>query len=401
MSSLRVRLLSQSRSPVLWLVAAALLSTAIGCKPETPPAVQLPTPKVTVTPVVAKKTIDADEYIGRTEGSEIVEVRARVFGYLKSVEFADGDYVREGQTLFTIEPDEYQAIHQQSLSRVELNTAQNQLARANLARKEKLVGTGVITREEHDELIAAVKETDAKINAAKADAARTAVDLKYTVLKAPISGRIDRAFVSKGNLLTGGLSSGTLLTKIVAEQPMYVYFDVDERSLLRYMRQRPPKTDSAPGSLRDLGMACYLQLADEKTFSHQGQLDFAASEVNATTGTARIRGVFANEDLRPGEWSVCARSCSSEPAVRGSLDSRTSVGRGSKYPFRVCGRRGSDGGTAHGRTWRTTRRQADRDVGFESGRARHRERPAARPPWAEGGSRIDVRGGANRTAQRT
>jgi RND family efflux transporter MFP subunit len=142
----------------------------------------------------------------------------------------------------------------------------------------------------------AVVEAEAKITAAKADANRTAIDLKYTVLKAPISGRIDRALVSKGNLLTGGTGSGTLLTKIVKEQPMYVYFDVDERSLLRYMRQRGESRDTAPGSLREEGVPCYLQLADEVSFVHEGKLDFAATEVSTSTGTARIRAVFPNED---------------------------------------------------------------------------------------------------------
>jgi RND family efflux transporter MFP subunit len=134
------------------------------------------------------------------------------------------------------------------------------------------------------------------MGAAKADANRSAVDLKYTVVKAPISGRIDRAMVTKGTLLTGGINSGTLLTKIVREQPMYVYFDVDERSLLRYMRERGQSRDSAPGSLRDLAIDCDAQLLDEKDFSHHGKLDFVETEVNPTTGTARLRGVFANDD---------------------------------------------------------------------------------------------------------
>lgn len=254
-----------------------------------------PVPKVTVSAVVSQETIDADEYTGQTEASEIVEVRARVFGYLKSIDFKDGDFVKEGQTLFTIEPDEYEAIHQQSVSRIELNTASHALAKSKHARNEKLVRTGAVTPEEFEESLTAVLEAEAKITAAKADANRTAVDLKYTVLTAPISGRIDRAFVSKGNLLTGGATSGTLLTKIVNEQPMYVYFDVDERSLLRYMRQRA-SLDSAPGSLRNEGLACYLQLADEPDYSLKGQVDFAASEVNTSTGTARIRAVFTNED---------------------------------------------------------------------------------------------------------
>jgi RND family efflux transporter MFP subunit len=267
-----------------------------GCNRQAPAAAEAPVPKVTVTAVVSQETIDADEYTGQTEASETVEVRARVFGYLKSVEFKDGDYVTEGQTLFTIEPDEYQAIHEQSLSRIDLNAANLALAKAKHARNAKLVTTGAVTREEYEESLASVQSAEATITAAKADANRTSVDLKYTVLKAPISGRIDRNLVSKGNLLTGGQLSGTLLTKIVAEQPMHVYFDVDERSLLRYMRQRDSSREQAPGSLRSLGIPCLLQLADENDFSHEGQLDFASAEVDRTTGTARIRGVFPNDD---------------------------------------------------------------------------------------------------------
>src|SRR5690606_14475877 len=112
---------------------------------------------------------------------------------------------------------------------------------------------------------------------------------KYTIVKAPISGRIDRAYVTKGTLLTGGVSTGTLLTKIIKEQPMYVYFDVDERSLLRYMRDRGETRDAQPGSLRKANIECFMQLADEKDFPHQGKLDFIETEVNATTGTARLR----------------------------------------------------------------------------------------------------------------
>ena len=276
--------------------AAALVSLlAAGCgKP--PEAAKLPVPKVTVTPVVSQETTDFDEYIGRTEASEIVEVRARVFGYLKSIEFKDGDYVEKGAKLFTIEPDEYDAIHKVSLSRIELAKTNLELAKKTAARKEPLVKTGAVTKQEYDEDLAKIDEAAASIKAAEADANRTAVDLKHTELFAPISGRIDRAYVSIGNLLTGGQTNGTLLTKIVSEQPMHVYFDVDERSLLRYMKMRAETREKSPGSLREAGWPCYLQLADEKDFSHEGVLDFASAEVNASTGTARIRAVFTNED---------------------------------------------------------------------------------------------------------
>jgi RND family efflux transporter MFP subunit len=274
----------------------AVVIACAGCRNAAPTAAETPVPKVTVSAVVAQETIDADDYTGQTEASEMVEVRARVFGYLKSIDFKDGDFVEQGQTLFTIEPDEYEAIHKQSLARVELNKANLALAKATHARNEVLIKSGAVSKQEFDESLAKVASAEATIAAARADANRTAVDLKYTELRAPISGRIDRAFVTVGNLLTGGMASGTLLTKIVKEQPMYVYFDVDERSLLRYMRQRSPSSTAAPGSLRDLNIPCYLQLADERDFTHEGQLDFIASEVNRSTGTVRIRGVFANKD---------------------------------------------------------------------------------------------------------
>lgn len=278
-------------------ICLALFLFAFGCRNNTPPAVEQPVPRVTVSEVVQEEVIDFDDYTGQTEASEIVEVRSRLYGFLDSIDFKDGNYVQEGQTLFTIEPDEYKAIHEQSLARIGMVTANLELAKAKLARDEKIVHTGAISREEYEEQIAAVKTAEAAITSAQADANRTAIDLKYTEIKAPISGRIDRALVAKGNLLTGGMTNGTLLTKIVAEQPMYVYFDVDERSLLGYLKLRPQAdVNKDPGSLRELDIPCYVQLANETDYPHEGKLDFASAEVNRTTGTARLRGVFENKD---------------------------------------------------------------------------------------------------------
>lgn len=288
--------MNTSYSHGLALLLVLSLMTCVGCKEASTAASEQPVPKVTVAAVTTQEIVDADEYIGRTEASEIVEVRARVFGYLKDINFKDGDIVEEGQVLFNIEPDEYEAIHNQSVSRIALGDAKLELAKTKRDRNKVLADMGAVSKEEYEESVAAVKEAEASIAAAKADADRTAVDLKYTEVKAPISGRIDRALVSKGTLLTGGLAAGTLLTKIVQEQPMYVYFDIDERSLLRYMRMRTTdEVTKAPGSLRELNMTCFLQLADETDFPHEGVLDFASAEVNASTGTARIRGTFKNE----------------------------------------------------------------------------------------------------------
>lgn len=274
------------------------LSMTFGCKPPTPAATELPVPKVTTTEVVSQETTNFDEYTGRTEASEIVEIRARVFGYLKTIDFKEGDFVQEGQPLFSIEPDEYEAIHKQSLSKIGVQTAHLDLAKAKLARDEKLVKSGAVSQEEYEESVASVKASEAAIEAAKADADRTALDLKYTIVKSPINGRVDRANVSKGNLLTGGMTSGTLLTTVVQEQPMHIYFDVDEKALLHYMRLRSGDGEKTPGSLREANILCFAKLADEPDFPHEGQLDFASNQVNSSTGTARLRGEFQNKDRK-------------------------------------------------------------------------------------------------------
>ena len=141
-----------------------------------------------------------------------------------------------------------------------------------MARRESVMAAakGAVSREEYEQYVAAAKEAEANLNAAHADANRTAVDLKYTVVKAPISGRIDRAMVSKGTLLTGGTGSGTLLTKIVDEQPMYVYFDVDERSLLRYMHRATESRSFRPRQSARTRHRLLCAARRRKRFSAQG-----------------------------------------------------------------------------------------------------------------------------------
>lgn len=283
------------------LTGAAALAAGCSQTPVAPP--ELPPPQVTVAEVLERETLDYDDYVGRTEASETVEVRARVYGYLKTVEFQDGDFVKVDQPLFTIEPDEYEAIHNQSLARIAVAESKAELAHSKLARNEKLLKSNAISKEEYEETAASVRETEAAILSAKADAARSALDLKYTVIRSPIAGRIDRTLVTPGNLLTGGQLNGTLLTRIVRIEPIYVYFDIDERSLLRYQRLKNGQADASPQTtIRDRGIPVFLQLADEKDFPHEGKLDFAQNRIDPSTGTITIRGVFANQDhqLTPG-----------------------------------------------------------------------------------------------------
>ncbi len=254
-------------------------------------------PLVTFCLAEAISTVDYDEYTGWTRPSETVEVRSRINGFLQSVEFQDGDDVQEGQLLYVIEPDEYHAVHQQSLARITVAESRLSTSRANLQRREALIGGNAISKEEYEESVAAVREAEAQVIAAKADADRTALNLKYTQIFAPISGRIDRTLVTPGNLVSGGLGSGTLLTTIVKKSPMHVFFDVDEAALLRYRRKRAA-SESSPQTIpvRDLDLPCEIQLADETGFPHRGRVDFVESMITQTSGTITLRASCPNEN---------------------------------------------------------------------------------------------------------
>ncbi|MEM6473107.1 MAG: efflux RND transporter periplasmic adaptor subunit, partial [Planctomycetota bacterium] len=282
----------------LSFLAGLLFFTGCGETP-TPEANSKP-PKVVCVTAKTQTITDYDEFVGRTEAAESVIVQARVSGFLQTVEFEDGQMVRAGDLLATIEPDEYQAIHDQSLARIELAKSKYELAKSELARSTKLLKSNAVSQEEFEERVAAAKEATAEVTVAESDAARTSLDLKYTKITAPISGRIDRAFVTTGNMLTGGLGAGTQLTRIVASSPMYVNFNVDELTMLRYIRAKGGRSESGDEnsgqSLREMKIACQIQLQDEDAFAHDGVLDFLETEVDSSTGTIQLRGVFDNED---------------------------------------------------------------------------------------------------------
>lgn len=298
------------------LLLAAML---FGCNQNRPTLPQPGPAKVTLVPVAQLELTDRDEFVGRTEASETVEVRSRVSGFIKSVDFRDGDIVTQGQQLFKIEPDTYQAIQDQSNSRIELWKSKKELAQSRLTRNERLLATNTISQDEYNETLAAVREADANIVAAEADARRTQLDLKYTDVKAEITGKIDRAFVTPGNVVTGGIGTGTLLTRIVKNAPIYAYVDVDERTFLRYARRfKSPENPEAPLTqlipVRDRNISVEMQLADDVGFPHKGFLDFIENRIDAATGTIRIRAVFENKSLfLTGGLFVRLRVPTSEP----------------------------------------------------------------------------------------
>jgi RND family efflux transporter MFP subunit len=255
---------------------------------------------VTVSYPLAREITDYADFTARTAAVDSVEVRAHVWGYLDKVNFKEGAMVKKGDVLFELDPRPYQAILNQAKAKVAQDEAQLTFDEAEYQRNVRLAGTGAVSRSDLDKTAAARGVDLANIAADKAVVAARQLDLEYTKVLAPVSGRVSRYVVTVGNLIqSGDQAGGTLLTTIVSVDPMYAYFDVDEYTVLRVRRLvREGKSDSP----RDGGFPVSLGLANEDGFPHQGTINFVDNQVNPKTGTMRLRGVFPNKDqvLAPG-----------------------------------------------------------------------------------------------------
>jgi RND family efflux transporter MFP subunit len=264
---------------------------------ETPP------PPVTVSQPVAREVIDRDQYEGRIDAVETAEVRARVRGYLVKVNFKAGQMVKAGDLLYEIDPKPYKTALEGTEAVKLASEAALQYARSEYDRVRVLAGKGASTREEVE--VWAAKSVVAQGELAKAQAAvdRAKLDMDYTRLTSPITGKIARTQVTQGNLVNAG-GGETLLTTVVTVDPMYVYFDVDERSLQRYRTEfRKGKNVEGPiPPLKDLKIPVEVGLEGEEGFSHHGFLDYADPVVKSTTGTIEVRGELPNpkRDLDAG-----------------------------------------------------------------------------------------------------
>ncbi|MBA2112906.1 efflux RND transporter periplasmic adaptor subunit [Bremerella alba] len=286
----------------LTITLALTLLIVIGCgqrrqMPKVEP------PDVTVAPAIKREVVDFSEYTGHIEAVFSVDVYAKVSGYLQKVAFKDGAVVKQGELLFEIDKRTYQAEYDQAVSQKALYVAKNELAQATLARNKKLVGSGAVSQELFDESVASANEAVAQVNAAESAIAARKVDLDYCTISAAISGRIDRTYVTDGNLVQSGVGAPTLLTTIVSVDPVYAYFDVDELAMLSYIRQRiAEKGQRGDGSLRELNIPVQIYLADGSEYPHLGTIDFGSNQVSAGSGTLTVRAVVPNPSgmLRPG-----------------------------------------------------------------------------------------------------
>ncbi len=267
---------------------------------------EVPAPSPVAVPVgypVERDVTDYADYTARTAAVDSVELRARVWGYLDKVNFKEGALVKKGDVLFEIDPLTYRAVLNQAEGNLAMLDARVERLNADFARAERLVKTSAISREDYDKVAGDRGEAVASRAAAQAAVERAKLDLQYTKVTAPISGRVSRYVVTVGNLVQAGdQGGGTLLTTIVSVDPMYAYFDVDEYTVLRVRRLiREGKAKSA----RDVELPVRLGLANEDGHPHQGTINFVDNQVNPKTGTLRLRGVFPNKDesLSPGYFA--------------------------------------------------------------------------------------------------
>ena len=262
-----------------------------------------PPPKVTIATPIKRTLTDFDEYVGRFTAVDSVEVRARVSGYLDSVDFKDGQMVKKGDLLFTIDKRSFKNAVDQA--RANLTTAKSNLAyaKSDLERGQSLVTQKTITEQIFEQRAQAFRNAQASVNGAEAALRQAELDLEFTELRAPIDGRIGARLVSPGNLVTGGSSGNTtLLATIVSTDPIYFDFTFDEASYLHYERLGRDGSDVAS---RRGGVDVTLKLIDESGFPHKGRMDFVNNVINTSTGTILARAVFENPNgvFTPGMFA--------------------------------------------------------------------------------------------------
>ncbi|WP_426606800.1 efflux RND transporter periplasmic adaptor subunit [Pantoea anthophila] len=263
------------------------ISLLSGCDKGVAQNAPPPPPEVSAAPVLIKPVSQWDNFNGRVEAVQSVQLRPRVSGYIESVNYREGDEVKKGQVLFTIDDRSYRAALEQARAELARARSQASLARSESGRSEKLIGTQAISREVWEQRRAAASQAQADVLAAEAAVDMAQLNLDFTRVTAPIDGRASRAMITPGNLVTAG-DSASVLTTLVSQQQMYVYFDVDENTFLHYQAM------ARQGQQRH-ALPVEIALVGDQGFPHQGKIDFLDNQLTASTGTIRMRALLDNQ----------------------------------------------------------------------------------------------------------
>lgn len=247
-------------------------------------------PAVSAADVVVKSISQWDSFNGRIEAVESVQLRPRVSGYIDKVNYTDGQEVKKGEVLFTIDDRTYRAALEQAQAALARAKTQANLARSEANRTDKLINTNLVSREEWEQRRSAAVQAQADINAAQAAVDAAQLNLDFTKVTAPIDGRASRALITSGNLVTAG-DSASVLTTLVSQKTVYVYFDVDESTYLHY--QNLARSGQGASS-NHLALPVEIGLTGEDGYPHQGKVDFLDNQLTPSTGTIRMRALLDN-----------------------------------------------------------------------------------------------------------
>jgi multidrug efflux system membrane fusion protein len=283
--------------PFIVALMGLLALTLAGCARVESRAGAPPAPQVTAAAALSRDVTEWDEFTGRLEPVQSVAIRPRVSGLISDVSFEEGSLVHQGQVLFQIDARPIQA----QVDRLRAELAQASVARdhalTETQRAERLAGEGAMALEERERRAGASAEATAHVDAATAALREAELNLEFTKVVSPIDGRVSRALVTRGNLVSGGQGDATLLTTVVSVDPIYASFDADEQTFLRYGARARRGAGTAADRLR-----VEIALADEDTFAHSGTLQFLDNRLDPSTGTINGRAILRNADgrLTPG-----------------------------------------------------------------------------------------------------
>jgi RND family efflux transporter, MFP subunit len=272
-------------------LGAMLLSLLlVGCDNSVAQNAAPPAPAVSAADVVVKSISQWDSFNGRIEAVESVQLRPRVSGYIDKVNYTDGQEVKKGEVLFTIDDRTYRAALEQAQANLARAKTQASLAQSEANRTDKLVNTNVVSREEWEQRRSAATQAQADIRAAQAAVDAAQLNLDFTKVTAPIDGRASRALITSGNLVTAG-DTASVLTTLVSQKTVYVYFDVDESTYLHY--QNLARSGQGASS-NHMALPVEIGLTGEEGYPHQGKVDFLDNQLTPSTGTIRMRALLDN-----------------------------------------------------------------------------------------------------------
>lgn len=278
-----------------FLRSGCFLLILASCTKPAPPPVEQQALEVTVAKPAYLPVTEYSDMTGVLDSPNTVELRPRVSGYIQDVQFKDGQQVKEGDVLFQIDPTTYQADVRAAEAEIASRNAKVQLAVANEARFREALKSKAVSQMEYDVTAAEKAVAEADLLKAKAQLNIAQQNLEWTKVTAPIAGIVDRAYLTKGNVASGGMTQGTVLTTIVSVDPMYGYIDLDDQTVLYFQRlyaqnrQNGKTVDQEP-------ITAELQLQGEEGYPHKGVMDFVSNRINPSTGSLQIRGTFPNPD---------------------------------------------------------------------------------------------------------